>query len=167
MIDHAPSVWYATVRAADTSTHTPAAMDPPSDSAPVSAGASSPKKIVFQADTTGSYTGDVKEAVKRISVWDDLQKINEIPCARNSLLSGIASGAGIGVIRGMSAGPLIASNWAVGTFMLISLGTWSICRRARDEERRRIQQVVEQIPKRFAKKEDSMSSSEESTPTGR
>lgn len=32
------------------------------------------------------------------------KNITEIPCARNSLLSGIASGAGIGVIRGLSAG---------------------------------------------------------------
>lgn len=41
---------------------------------------------------------------KRVSLFDDLQKINEVQCARNSLLSGIASGAGIGVIRGMSSG---------------------------------------------------------------
>ncbi|KAI0916849.1 hypothetical protein AcW1_007812 [Taiwanofungus camphoratus] len=123
---------------------------PPSEPSP----GSSPKKIVYQAETTGNYWTDVKEAVKRISFWDDLRKINEIPCARSSLLSGIASGAGVGVIRGMSAGPFVASNWAVGTFMLISIGTWSICRSSRDEERRRIQQVVEQIPKRFAKKQE-------------
>ncbi|OBZ79685.1 hypothetical protein A0H81_01340 [Grifola frondosa] len=41
-----------------------------------------------------------------------------------SLLSGIANGAGIGVIRGMNISVFIASNWAVGTFMLISLCTW-------------------------------------------
>ncbi|CCL98850.1 uncharacterized protein FIBRA_00856 [Fibroporia radiculosa] len=119
---------------------------------------SSPKKVVFQTNSTGDYWTDVKEAVKRISFWDDLQKIGEIPCARSSLLSGIASGAGVGVIRGLSAGPFVASNWAVGTFMLISLGTWVNCRRSRDEERRRIQQVVEQIPKRFAKKQDDPTS---------
>ena len=33
---------------------------------------------------------------------DDLAHINEIPCARNSLLAGIASGFGIGVIRGIN-----------------------------------------------------------------
>lgn len=115
---------------------------------------SSNKKIVFQTETTGSYWSDVKEAVKRISLWDDIQKIGEIPCARNSLLSGIASGAGVGVIRGMSAGPFWASQWAVGTFVLISMGTWTICRKSMEEERRRIQQVVEQIPKRHAKKQD-------------
>jgi len=130
-------------------------MDP--NSAAESSTSSSPKKVVFETDTTGSYWSDVKEATKRISFWDDLQKIGEIPCARNSLLSGIASGAGVGVIRGLSAGPLVASNWAVGTFMLISMGTWTICRKSRDEERRRIQQVVEQLPKRFAKTGDKSS----------
>jgi len=113
--------------------------------------------MVYQTETTGSYWGDVKEAVKRISFWDDLQKIGGIPCARNSLLSGIASGAGIGVIRGMSVGPFVACNWAVGTFTLISLGTWTICRRSIEEERRRIQQVVEQLPRRYAKAEGSSS----------
>ncbi|EMD40098.1 hypothetical protein CERSUDRAFT_45537 [Gelatoporia subvermispora B] len=83
-----------------------------------------------------------------------MRKIDEIPCARNSLLSGIASGAGVGVIRGMSAGAFVASNWAVGTFMLVSMGTWSICRRAREDERRKLQQVVEQIPARFVKKQE-------------
>lgn len=33
---------------------------------------------------------------------DDLKHIGEIPCARNSLLAGIASGFGIGVIRGIN-----------------------------------------------------------------
>ena len=152
------------------------------------------------------------------------------------MLSGIASGVGIGFIRGMStsacllsvllpllpslltpphiprissllfsrhvvplltstarasrrgrvldgAGVFVASNWAVGTFTLISLGTWcvyflglhcpssltqrhplrcvggseaehrcrTICQRSRTEERRRMQQVVEAMPKRFVK----------------
>lgn len=39
---------------------------------------------------------------KRISVWDDLKHLGEIPCARTSLLSVIASGFGIGVIRGIN-----------------------------------------------------------------
>ncbi|KZT67243.1 hypothetical protein DAEQUDRAFT_673570 [Daedalea quercina L-15889] len=109
------------------------------------ASSSSPKKVIYETDTTGNYWTDVKEAIK---------KIGEIPCARSSLLSGIASGAGVGVIRGLSAGPFVASNWAVGTFMAVTLGTWTICRRSRDEERRRVQQIVEQIPRRFAKPQE-------------
>ncbi|KAI0631919.1 hypothetical protein C8Q77DRAFT_1122688 [Trametes polyzona] len=122
-----------------------------------SSSATSPKRIVYQVETTGSYWGDFKEAVKRISVRDDLAHINEIPCARSSLLSGIASGVGIGVIRGMSASVFVASNWAVGSFMLISLGTWTICRRNLEEERRRVQQVIEAMPTRHVKTEEAPS----------
>lgn len=110
---------------------------------------------------------------------DDLKHIGEIPCARNSLLAGIASGFGIGVIRGINTSaffvcffrisfkawrfgymssvpypkdicqlfkahiyphsctmiyranvhdlllePFVAANWAVGTFLVVSVGTW-------------------------------------------
>jgi hypothetical protein len=64
-------------------------------------------------------------------------------------LSGIASGVGVGVIRGLGVrmsswlrpyplpfyfcadaefgtDPLLASHWAVGTFVVVSLGTWSV-----------------------------------------
>ncbi|OCH90926.1 hypothetical protein OBBRIDRAFT_729818 [Obba rivulosa] len=132
-------------------------MDPSSPPSTDPASSSPPKKrFAYQTETTGSYWEDVKEA------W---RKINEIPCARNSLLSGIASGAGVGVIRGMSAGAFAASNWAVGTFMLISLGTWTICRRAREDERRRLQQVVEKIPARFVKKQEEPSAEKPSQPS--
>ncbi|KAH9851700.1 hypothetical protein C2E23DRAFT_828776 [Lenzites betulinus] len=139
------------------STDSPAS-DSSSTTAPGKAPSSCPKRIVYQVETTGSYWTDLQEAVKRISVRDDLARINEIPCARNSLLSGIASGVGIGVIRGMSASVFVASNWAVGSFMLISLGTWTICRRNMEEERRRMQTVMEAIPKRHLNTEQSTSS---------
>ena len=35
---------------------------------------------------------------------DDLGTIGRIPCARNSLMSGIATGTGVGMIRALSAG---------------------------------------------------------------
>jgi len=117
-----------------------------------------PRRPIYQTETTGSYWTDVREAFKRLSPTDDLQRVGEIPCARNSLLSGIASGVGVGVIRGLSVHPFVASNWAVGTFMLVSLGTWTICQRNILEERRRVQTVVEQLPQRMlAKPKDSES----------
>ncbi|KAI0822050.1 hypothetical protein BC628DRAFT_1392128 [Trametes gibbosa] len=134
----------------------------PNNSISGAASSSSPKRIVYQVETTGSYWSDFKEAVKRISVRDDLAHINEIPCARNSLLSGIASGVGIGVIRGMSASVFVASNWAVGSFMLISLGTWTICRRNMEAERRRMQSVMEAIPKRHLKTTEPISTESKS-----
>ncbi|KIY46692.1 hypothetical protein FISHEDRAFT_46787, partial [Fistulina hepatica ATCC 64428] len=53
-----------------------------------------------------------------------VQHAHEVPCTRTSLLTGIASGFGIGVIRGVSTGVLRATNWAVGTFTFVSLSTW-------------------------------------------
>ena len=59
-------------------------------------------------------------------------------------MSGIASGVGIGVIRGMSTGSfyasqhhdksltphilgrMIAGHWAIATFSIVSLGTWYV-----------------------------------------
>ncbi|KAI9512376.1 hypothetical protein F5148DRAFT_973607 [Russula earlei] len=117
-------------------------------------GAAPPRRPIYQTETTGNYWADV------LSPYDDLQRIGEIPCARNSLLSGIASGVGVGVIRGLSVRPFAASHWAVGTFMLVSLGTWSICQQNILEERRRVQTVVEQLPKRvITKPKDSESPS--------
>ena len=69
--------------------------------------------------------------------------ISDVPCARNSLLGGIASGAGIGIIRGISSstsfllkelldkstnqmvfgGAIMAGNWAMATFVIVSLGS--------------------------------------------
>ncbi|KAN0123370.1 Protein of unknown function (DUF3767) domain containing protein [Russula decolorans] len=119
-----------------------------------------PRRPIYQTETTGNYWADVREAFKRLSPYDDMQRVGEIPCARNSLLSGIASGVGVGVIRGLSVHPLSASHWAVGTFMLVSLGTWTICQQKILEERQRVQTVVEQLPKRvLTKPEDSESTS--------
>ncbi|KAH9179198.1 hypothetical protein EDB89DRAFT_2063317 [Lactarius sanguifluus] len=113
---------------------------------------STPRRPIFQTETTGNYWSDVREAFKRLSPREDLQRIGEIPCARNSLLSGIASGVGVGVIRGLSVRPFAASNWAMGTFMLVSLGTWTICQRNIQEERHRVQTIVEQLPTRVIAK---------------
>ncbi|TFK52211.1 hypothetical protein OE88DRAFT_1611180, partial [Heliocybe sulcata] len=112
--------------------------------------ASTKRPVFDKPETTGSYWGDVKEAVS----VNDLSRIGEMPCTRTSLLNGIAAGAGVGVVRGLSAGPFVASNWAVGTFMLISIGTWTICQRNRNEERKRIQTVIEEMPRRYAVKKE-------------
>ncbi|KAL4069887.1 hypothetical protein V8B97DRAFT_1871887, partial [Scleroderma yunnanense] len=94
----------------------------------------------------------------RISIVDDFERLGEIPCARHSLLNGIASGAGVGVIRAISTSMLsviLASNWAVGTFVVISLGSWTICQKNLEAERRRVAMVVEEMPKRFLKKKET------------
>ncbi|KIM56820.1 hypothetical protein SCLCIDRAFT_1144645, partial [Scleroderma citrinum Foug A] len=91
----------------------------------------------------------------RISIADDLWRLGEIPCARHSLLTGIVSGAGVGVIRAISTNPWMASNWAVGTFIAISLGSWTICQKNLEAERHRVAMVVEEMPKQFIKKKEA------------
>ncbi|KAI0049469.1 hypothetical protein FA95DRAFT_1604431 [Auriscalpium vulgare] len=123
------------------------------------------RRPVYQTETTGNYWSDVREAAKRLSPRDDWQRLSDIPCARNSLLSAIASGFGVGVVRSMSVRPIVACNWAVGTFVLVSLGTWHICHKNIVEERMKIQSVVEELPRRMlASKEPTGSQSESSTP---
>ncbi|KAG2342182.1 hypothetical protein BDR05DRAFT_990559 [Suillus weaverae] len=99
------------------------------------------RRPVYRVESTGNFWQDAREAFK-------------MPCARNSLMSGIASGVGVGVIRIMSAGFLVGSHWAVGTFMVVSLGTWTVCQRNIEAERRKLQKVVEEMPKRFIKQKD-------------
>jgi len=117
-------------------------------------GEPSDRRPIYKAETTGNYWQDVWVAFKRISIVDDFQRLGEVPCARNSLLSGIASGAGVGFIRAMNTTPFVASNWAVGTFMVISLGTWTVCQNNLLAERRRLARVVEDMPKRFIKQKE-------------
>ncbi|KAG6332189.1 hypothetical protein ID866_6904 [Astraeus odoratus] len=67
------------------------------------------RRPIYKTETTGNYWQDVREALKRISMVDDFQRIGEIPCARHSLLTGIASGAGVGVIRAISTSTSLVS----------------------------------------------------------
>ncbi|KAI0696282.1 hypothetical protein BC835DRAFT_1343210 [Cytidiella melzeri] len=110
-------------------------------------------KPIYKTETTGSLSGDVKEAVTRLSL-DDFHHIGEMPCVRNSLMSGIASGAGIGIIRSMTlrTNRIGAFHWAFGTFTVISVGTWAMCQKSLKDERERVRMVIEAMPRRMAKK---------------
>jgi hypothetical protein len=75
---------------------------------------------VGKVESTGDTWTDVRQAtevqlhceyvmwcltgivVQRLS-FSDFSRIGEMPCVRSSLLTGIASGFGVGVIRGVSA----------------------------------------------------------------
>jgi len=69
-------------------------------------------------------------------------------------MSGIATGAGMGVIRSLAAGPWVACNWAVGSFMLVGVGTWQLCQYRMKEERRKVERIMEALPRRTLKKID-------------
>ncbi|KAF8645202.1 hypothetical protein AX16_008029 [Volvariella volvacea WC 439] len=84
-------------------------------------------------------------------VYQSVTHIGEVPCARNSLLSGIASGVGIGVIRGLSASPMVAGHWAMATFAVISIGSWHLCHKQMDDERKKVTKIIGSMPKRVVK----------------
>ncbi|KAF9525520.1 hypothetical protein CPB83DRAFT_859401 [Crepidotus variabilis] len=104
---------------------------------------------------TGNILHDSIESAKHVS---------DLPCARNALLAGIASGTGMGVIRGLSTGPMMAGNWAIATFIVISLGSWHICQQQFSNERKKIAQVFEAtMPKRTLKESPSFGSNQDKT----
>ncbi|WFD34443.1 hypothetical protein MCUN1_001284 [Malassezia cuniculi] len=57
------------------------------------------------ADLSQLHTGTVQpkpalaDALTRIPLFEDLKRLPQIPCARSSLLCGIASGAAIGSVQ--------------------------------------------------------------------
>ncbi|KIL59040.1 hypothetical protein M378DRAFT_15072 [Amanita muscaria Koide BX008] len=93
-----------------------------------------------------------------------VKHITDIPCARDALMNGIAGGAGIGFVRGLSAGPLVAGHWAMATFTLVSIGSWHICQKRIADERKSIATVIESAPRRIKRSEESnQQSPQEST----
>ncbi|KAL0576939.1 hypothetical protein V5O48_005046 [Marasmius crinis-equi] len=66
------------------------------------------------------YNGELSH-----DAMESLKHLGAVPCARNSLLTGLASGAGMAFIRGVSV----------------------------SEERKKVQQIIESSPKRVLKKE--------------
>ncbi|EEB97632.1 hypothetical protein MPER_03015, partial [Moniliophthora perniciosa FA553] len=78
-----------------------------------------------------------------------MRHLGQVPCARNSLLTGLASGAGMAFIRGMSVG-----HWFAATFVVVSMGSWHLCQRQIADERQKVQQIIESSPKRVLKKDE-------------
>ncbi|KAK6905505.1 hypothetical protein I203_106334 [Kwoniella mangroviensis CBS 8507] len=102
---------------------------------------------------TGDTVADMKKALARIRPKEDFENIGKIPCARNSLLYGIAGGAGLGAVRFLgSRKPWVAANWAVGSFILISGFQWEMCNRARRKELAQMRAITERYPHRHISK---------------
>lgn len=76
---------------------------------------------------------------------NDLKNIEQVPCARQSFVYGIAGGAAIGCTRFLTSSkysfsfflfhlcslcpledPVVASNWAVASFVIISAVSWYV-----------------------------------------
>ncbi|GFZ52380.1 hypothetical protein JCM24511_10153 [Saitozyma sp. JCM 24511] len=112
---------------------------------------------------SGDRVKDYWAALQRVDVARDLENIGQIPCARNSLLYGIAGGAGVGAVRFISSRRAkLASNWAVGAFVGISIVQWyvaarefvvgQLCNNARAKELQQMRMIQEKFSHRHASK---------------
>ncbi|KAG7575478.1 hypothetical protein FFLO_00297 [Filobasidium floriforme] len=112
-----------------------------------------PKPLKPEDRRTGDFKQDFWSAFRRIRPIDDLQSIGTIPCARESLLSGIAGGFGIGSVRYISKRMVgTATNWAVGSFVGISILMWENCRRKRAKELAQMKLIEKQFAHRHVSK---------------
>ncbi|KAI8963445.1 hypothetical protein F5Y11DRAFT_346428 [Daldinia sp. FL1419] len=94
----------------------------------------------------------IKEAFQTIKS-DDFLNVHKIPCARQGLMTGIGSGAAIGMGRFFIGGTIPkATNWAFGAFFLGSIIQWEYCRIQRANERIAVARIVEVMDKKQAEK---------------
>ncbi|PVF93115.1 hypothetical protein CPB86DRAFT_743170 [Serendipita vermifera] len=103
------------------------------------------------------------QAAKTVKT-DDFKNIERIPCARQSLVYGIAGGTAIGCTRYLTSNPFVASNWAVASFVLISTASWYRCRSFQESQRAQIQILRDQFAER-AKKHALKQNSDSSSPS--
>ncbi|OWZ61572.1 hypothetical protein J008_01776 [Cryptococcus neoformans] len=112
-----------------------------------------PEPLKPDETLSGDRFHDFKAALRRINPKQDLENIGKIPCARNSLLYGIAGGVGVGAVRFLgSRKPWLAANWAVGSFIAISVFQWETCNRARRKELAQMRVIQERYPHRHVSK---------------
>ncbi|KAF2501384.1 hypothetical protein BU16DRAFT_555873 [Lophium mytilinum] len=97
------------------------------------------------ANTAGGEKLDdqslLTKAVKMIT-WDDWKNIGRMPCAKDSLMTGILSGFVMGGMMGLVGRSVwTACNISVGAFMLSSTGGYTYCQYRRGIERDGLRQV--------------------------
>ncbi|KAI9822488.1 MAG: hypothetical protein M1827_000207 [Pycnora praestabilis] len=115
------------------------------------------------ANTAGGRPQDVglTEAAKTIRL-EDFKSIHKLPCVRDALLAGIGSGFGMGGVRAILGASIPkASNWAVGTFCLASLGMYEFCQIRRGMEKKGMKRAVEIMDQKKMEREDKMKASRE------
>ncbi|KAE8540006.1 hypothetical protein D1P53_003944 [Cryptococcus gattii VGV] len=108
-----------------------------------------PEPLKPDETLSGDKFRDFKAAVSRINPKQDLENIGQIPCARNSLLYGIAGGVGVGAVRFLgSRKPWLAANWAVAD----KNADRETCNRARRKELAQMRIIQERYPHRHVSK---------------
>ncbi|WEW60497.1 hypothetical protein PRK78_005984 [Emydomyces testavorans] len=97
----------------------------------------------------------VMDAVKSLSI-SEFTSFYKAPCARDSLLLGIGTGFGVGSLRVVLGGIKTlwaASNWAVGSFALVSILTHQYCQRQRVKEMDGMKEAVQLMRELKSKKQ--------------
>lgn len=82
------------------------------------------------------------KTLKNVELKDLSPKnVASFPCARNSLLLGIASGVTAGLLRLYRSRGFIrtAGNWGFGTFAVVSISSWELCRLQRRKSQEALQ----------------------------
>jgi len=91
---------------------------------------------------------DVVQTIKP----SDFLKVHQSPCSQQGFLTGIGSGATIGLLRWVMGLPAPkAANWAVGVGALGALFQYEYCQYKRREEREKMLRMVEVFNTRQAK----------------
>ncbi|KAL9600997.1 MAG: hypothetical protein Q9219_002819 [cf. Caloplaca sp. 3 TL-2023] len=93
-------------------------------------------------NSQGQPTGTgLTEALKSIKLAD-FKEVHKKPCTRESFLTGIGAGFGVGGIRAVLGAPIFtACSWAVGAFTFGSFAMHEYCQQQRRQEKAGIQRI--------------------------
>ncbi|RFU26617.1 hypothetical protein B7463_g9715, partial [Scytalidium lignicola] len=108
-------------------------------------------------NTAGSKSKQLEptftNALKTVRLGD-LKQVHMYPCVRDSLLTGIGAGFGIGGLRALLGAPIPkATNWAASSFVLLSFASYEYCLYKRSLEKAQVKRAVEIIDRKKAEKE--------------
>ncbi|CCC12928.1 hypothetical protein SMACR_06070 [Sordaria macrospora] len=82
---------------------------------------------------------------------EDFLSVHETPCARQGFMTGIGSGASIGVLRWIMGLPIPkAANWGVGCGIVGAMAQYEYCQWQRRKEKEKMQRVVAVYTKKQA-----------------
>ncbi|CAO3696562.1 unnamed protein product [Rhizopus stolonifer] len=82
------------------------------------------------------------DAFKTIKL-EDFKEVNKIPCSRNALLYGMATGVAVGAICFLTKRAVKTSaNWAVGTFCGVSAISFEMCQMERKAKLEKLRMIV-------------------------
>ncbi|KAK1753158.1 hypothetical protein QBC47DRAFT_387894 [Echria macrotheca] len=123
----------------------PSPSTPPADDQPPAPNPPSPETTYKPARATiGEVVGTIKPA--------DFLKVHETPCSKQGFLTGIGTGAAVGVLRWILGLPIPkAANWAVGTGAIGALAQYEYCQYKRRVEKEKMLRMVEVVTARQAR----------------